>query len=72
VNKDDANPDWYSPREISARASAFAKPAREVLNAASEVFGGENVRFYGVGIPGVFLDGGLATEAKLERLLAWS
>jgi hypothetical protein len=72
VNKDNANPDWYSPEEISARMSAFAGSAREVLKAAREVFGEDNVRFYGGGIPEVFLDGGLATDAKLERLLVWS
>jgi len=68
VNKDPANPDWYTPHELKTRTFGCTSP----VNAAREVFGEENVRFYGGGIPEVFLDGGLATDAKLEKLLAWS
>ncbi|HUJ20412.1 MAG TPA: hypothetical protein VLX58_02770 [Bryobacteraceae bacterium] len=67
VNKDDANPGWYGADELKTRA--FAETS--AVNAAREVFG-ENVRFYGGGIPQVFLDGGVATDAKLDRLLEWS
>jgi hypothetical protein len=75
VNKDDANPGWYGPDEFKTIVRADASPANaahEVVNAAREVFGEGNVRFYGGGIPEVFLDEGLATEAKVDRLLAWS
>jgi hypothetical protein len=41
------------------------------LKAASEIFGEEYVRFYGGGVPDVFLDGGVATEDRLETLLTW-
>jgi hypothetical protein len=36
-----------------------------------DIFGKENVRFYGGGVPDVFLDKGKATDAKLEQLLTW-
>jgi hypothetical protein len=67
VNKDTANPDWYAPEELKTRIFASGSPA----NAAREVFGDDNVRFYGGGIPEVFLDDGVATDAKLEKLLVW-
>jgi hypothetical protein len=42
------------------------------VNAAIDIFGDDNVRFYGGGVPNVFLDsGGRATDATLERLLTW-
>jgi hypothetical protein len=44
----------------------------ETVKAAEDIFRKENVRFYGGGIPNVFLDGGIATDAALERLLNWS
>jgi hypothetical protein len=37
-----------------------------------DIFGEDSVRFYGGGIPNVFLDGGRATDTKLEYLLNWS
>jgi hypothetical protein len=70
VNKDSANPDWYWPQEL--RNVSLGTASSEAVSAAREVFGEENVRFYGGGIPEVFLDGDLATEAKLDRLLVWS
>lgn len=69
VNKDDANPDWYGPTELKTR-SFQAKD--HPVNAARDIFGKDNVRFYGGGIPNVFLDsGGVATDAMLEQLLNW-
>jgi hypothetical protein len=46
--------------------------ARDTVDAARDIFGEKNVRFYGGGVPNVFLDGGQATAAKLEQLLNWS
>lgn len=66
VNKDPNNPGWYGPDQIKAQGIEHG-----ALKAAIEIFAAENVRFYGGGIPEVFLDGGLATEARLERLLTW-
>jgi hypothetical protein len=42
------------------------------MNAARDIFGEENVRLYGGGVPDVFLDKGKVTSAKLEQLLTWS
>jgi hypothetical protein len=45
---------------------------RTTLEAARDLFRPENVRFYGGGIPEVFLDdAGDVTEATLERFLTW-
>jgi len=67
VNKDTDNAGWYGPRELHGR---FKDDSPVV--AACEVFGEDNVRFYGGGIPQVFLDSGVATDANLHRLLEWS
>ena len=66
VNKDERYPGWYPPDELKTKAIK-----NDALEAAAEVFGAENVRFYGGGIPEVFLDRGVATEEKLEALLTW-
>ena len=45
---------------------------RTTLEAARDLFGKSNVRFYGGGIPEVFLDGGgRVTDAAVEKLLTW-
>lgn len=67
VDKCDENPDWYGPNELKTRSSL-----PDVVKAACDIFGNGNVRFYGSGIPNVFLDGGIVTKAALERLLSWS
>ena len=43
----------------------------ETLEAADDLFGKENVRFYGGDIPNVFLDGGRVTDSAVEKLLTW-
>jgi len=68
VDWDTDNPDWYGPAALKARTFREASP----VNAACDIFGKENVRFYGGGVPDVFLDKGKATDAKLEQLLTWS
>ena len=35
------------------------------------LFGATNVRYYGGGIPDVFLDGGSVTDSAVDRLLTW-
>jgi hypothetical protein len=48
-------------------------PEGHPVKAAVDLFGNENVRFYGGGIPDVFLDSdGRATDAALKRLLTWN
>jgi hypothetical protein len=68
VDWDRGNPDWYGPAALKTRIFLEASP----VNSAWDIFGTENVRFYGGGVPSVFLDKGKATDAKLEQLLTWS
>jgi hypothetical protein len=68
VDKDVDNPDWYGPAELKTRPLRETSPAR----AAQDIFGADHVRLYGGGVPGVFLDKGTATNARLEQLLTWS
>ena len=64
---------WLGPLEWSARMERRQKsdPPRSTLEAARDLFGKENVRFYGGGVPNVFLEGGQVTEAAISRLLNW-
>ena len=64
---------WLGPSEWPDRASAMkaGMPPRTTLEAAKGLFGKDNVRFFGGGIPQVFLDGGQVTDAAVERLLNW-
>jgi hypothetical protein len=57
VDWDPCNPDWYGPAALKTRTFCEASP----VNAARDIFGNENVRFYGGGVPNVFLDKGKAT-----------
>ena len=70
VGKDDDNPDWYDPKELATRT--LGTSSHSTVQAAWDIFGKDKVRFYGGGVPNVFLDGGSATAAKLEQLLNWS
>jgi hypothetical protein len=67
VDWDPCNPDWYGPAALRTRKFCDASP----VNAACDIFDKDNVRFYGGGVPDVFLDKGEATDAKLEQLLTW-
>jgi hypothetical protein len=67
VGLDRDNPGWFGPDELKHFPEASA------VRAACDIFREENVRFYGGGVPGVFLDSeGRATDEALERLLTWS
>lgn len=68
VDWDPDNPDWYGPVALKTRTLGEASP----VNAACDIFGKENVRFYGGGVPGVFIDNGKATPEKLNKLLTWN
>ena len=68
IGLDDANTGWYSHAELGGEK--FQKS--EVIKAACDIFGKGNVRFFGGGVPGVFLENGVATEFALNRLLEWS
>jgi hypothetical protein len=67
INKDSKNPGWYGPADLNSREFPDSSP----VWAAFDIFGEENVRYYGGGIPQVFLDGDKATDEKLEQLLTW-
>ena len=68
VNKADSGESrWLYPDELRTRPVL-----RELVESAQALFGADNVRFYGAGIPQVFLgDGGEVTEAAVQRLLNW-
>jgi hypothetical protein len=72
VDKDPKNPGWYRPAELEKRVETGSLKESSPARAAGDIFGRENVRLYGGGIPEVFLDRGEATDAKLDQLLTWS
>ena len=57
VGKDDKTPDWYGPTELKTWSFGESSPVK----AARDIFGEENVRFYGGGVPNVFRDAGRQT-----------
>jgi hypothetical protein len=68
IGKEPKHPGWYGPSDLKPHEF----PKDHAVNAAVDIFGDGNVRFYGDGVPNVFLDTeGKATEAMLERLLNW-
>jgi len=68
VDKTLSNPGWYGPTELKG----LELLKRPVVEAARDIFGEQNIRFYGGGIPDAFLDGGgQATADKLQQLLDW-
>ena len=54
---------WLGPSELPS--------CEETVKAAGDVFGRDNVRYYGGGIPDVFMDGDKVTDAAVDRLLKW-
>ena len=62
---------WLGPSELCDLGSIECS-ARVTLKAAQELFDKEHVRFYGGGIPNVFLDGGRVTDSAVDRLLNWN
>ena len=58
---------WLYPKELKKREGL-----PDVVADAQALFGEKNVRYYGAGIPQVFLgDGGGVTDAALRNLLHW-
>ncbi|WP_321477417.1 hypothetical protein [uncultured Paludibaculum sp.] len=70
VDKGDRNPGWYGPADIDLRLAEL--PALSPVRAARDIFGPENVRFFGGGIPDVFLDGAAPTNERVNKLLNWA
>lgn len=60
---------WLYPDEIQVQDNGWFP---EVLKNAQDIFGPENVRFFGGGIPSVFLGDGTRVSARaVERLFVW-
>jgi hypothetical protein len=72
IDKDEINPGWCGPAELKARRLRRSFHESSPVIAAGDIFGEENIRFYGGGIPDVFLDGAAVTESKVEKLLTWN
>ena len=62
------------PQPTEITQFIFGQPLKlSMVKAAKDIFGEDNIRFYGGGIPEVFLDaGGRGTADKVEQLLDWS
>ena len=64
---------WLGPSELrDLSAAGIGEDERRTLKAAQELFDKEHVRFYGGGIPTVFLDGERVTDSAVDRLLNWN
>ena len=67
IGKEDGYERWFYPEELDTKGNL-----PDAVKHARDVFKAENVRFYGSGIPDVFLDGGVRVSADaVERLLTW-
>lgn len=68
----DYKPGWEGPLGPSELFPDDFKPGSAVRS-AQEIFGSENVRFFGAGVPAVFCDAsGHVSGAQLELLFNWS
>ncbi len=65
---------WHYRDEIDDLLENMEKPCeapKTTLESARALFGKDNVRFYGGGIPQVFCDGDIASKSKFEQLINW-
>lgn len=74
TRRDEHDKRWYGPSACDAilEDNQCEESLRDTLRATRDLFGKENVRFYGGGIPNVFLDEGKVTDSVVEKLLRWS
>ena len=73
VGCDEQRRRWFAPTDLSnLPAVGLDDGVRRTLDAAQGLFGKENVRFYGGGIPQVFMEAGNVTESAVDRLLNWA
>jgi len=65
---------WHGPDEIERLLPKMEKgeAPRTTLEAARDLFGRDNVRFYGSGIPQVFCEGDTASRLRFQQLIQWS
>ena len=65
----DKHPGWVAPHDLKRGTYPEGTPVRSAL----DIFGEDNVRFYGGGIPNVLLDGSGAVSAqRVDDLLTWT
>lgn len=64
---------WHYPGEIDGLLDNMNvdEAPRTTLETARDLFGKENVRFFGGGIPEVFCDGNDASEQRFKELINW-
>jgi hypothetical protein len=67
---------WYMPNDIESilvemKHTKPCEPPATTLQAAIDIFGKNNVRYYGGGIPNVFCDGNNASREKFNQLINW-
>jgi hypothetical protein len=68
IGYDKKMPGWTDP--VALRREDFSEGS--AVHSALEIFGSNNVRFYGGGVPAVFLDdAGKVSAQRLEDLLMW-
>lgn len=69
----DGQRQWLGPREWLAKLPKMTQgeAPRTTLEAARDLFGEENVRFYGGGIPNVFVESDHVTDSAVHKLLTW-
>lgn len=65
---------WHSPDQIDNLLHSMEKgiAPRTTLEAARDLFGRDNVRFFGGGIPQVFCDGDTASPRRFQQLIDWT
>lgn len=65
---------WHGSDEINKLLPFMEKgePPRTTLEAARDLFGDANVRFYGGGIPRVFCDGDIVSPHRFQQLIDWN
>lgn len=68
VDKKDGCKGWFGPCDLDGLPISHKNTA---VGAACDLFGRENVRFYGGGVPDVFLENGTVQDRAVERLLNW-
>ncbi len=67
--EDELGADWLAPDEIDSRSRKGRVP--DVVGSARSLFGKDNVRFYGGGVPDVFIHGAGVSDQAVEQLLNW-
>jgi hypothetical protein len=68
------NDHWHGPDEINQMLPQMEKGVspRTTLEAARDLFGRDNVRFFGGGIPQVFCEGDTASPRRFQQLIDWT